>query len=116
MASVKVERRKRIRMRIRNKLGGTATRPRLSIFRSNRGIYCQLIDDASGRTLAQANSREAGINGASKTDQAGAVGALIAERSKQLDIKHIIFDRGGYLYHGRVKALAEGARKGGLTF
>ena len=116
MASVKVERRKRIRMRIRNKVAGTATRPRLSIFRSNRGIYCQLIDDASGTTLAQANSRESGIKGGSKTEQAGAVGELIAERSKQLDIKHIIFDRGGYLYHGRVKALAEGARKGGLTF
>ncbi len=116
MASLKVKRRKTIRMRIRNKLSGTATRPRLSVFRSNKGIYCQLIDDVQGRTLAQANSREAGVTGSSKIEQAEAVGQLIAQRSKDLDIKHIIFDRGGYLYHGRVKALADGARKGGLTF
>ena len=116
MASAKVERRRRIRMRIRNKLVGTATRPRLSVFRSNKGIYCQLIDDMSGRTLAQANSRESGVKGVTKTEAAKAVGQLIAQRSQGLNVKHILFDRGGYLYHGRVKALAEGAREGGMTF
>ena len=116
MASAKVERRKRIRYRIRNKISGTAVRPRLSVYRSNKGIYCQLIDDSSGRTLAQANSLEKEIIQGKKTEQAKAVGKLIAERSKNINIKHIIFDRAGYLYHGRVRALGEGAREGGLTF
>ena len=116
MASAKVNRRKRIRLRIRNKLKGTGTRPRLSVFRSNKGIYCQVIDDTSGRTLAQASTLETAVKQGSKTDQAKAVGKLIAERSKDIKVKHVLFDRGGYLYHGRVKALAEGAREGGLTF
>jgi len=116
MASAKVNRRRRIRLRIRNKLKGTGLRPRLSVFRSNKGMYCQLIDDSSGRTLAQASTQEATVKGSSKTNQAKAVGKLIAERSKDLKVKHVLFDRGGYLYHGRVKALAEGAREGGLAF
>ena len=117
MLSYKEQRRRRIRYRIRNKIKGNASRPRLSIYRSNKSIYCQLIDDSSGTTLAQANSSETASNGGStKTDVAKSVGKLIAERSKKLDIEHVIFDRGGYLYHGRVKSLADGAREGGLIF
>ncbi len=116
MASQKQARRRRIRYRIRNKITGNATRPRLSVYRSNKGIYCQLIDDSTGTTLAQANSREAGGKTGTKTEVAKEVGKLIAERSKKLDIEHVIFDRGGYLYHGRVKSLADGARDGGLIF
>ena len=116
MLSVKETRRKRIRYRIRAKNSGTSLRPRLSVFRSNKGIYCQLIDDVQGITLAQANSGEETTKSANKTEQAKQVGKLMAQRAKTLGFSHVIFDRGGYLYHGRVKALAEGAREAGLTF
>ena len=116
MPSVKSNRRRRIRYRIRNKISGTPSRPRLAVYRSNKGIYCQLIDDVHGQTLAQANSLEAQISGSNKTEQAKAVGKLIAERVNSLNLESIVFDRSGYLYHGRVKALAEGAREAGLQF
>lgn len=104
-------------MRIRNKLRGTADRPRISIFRSNNQIYCQLIDDVNGHTLAAATSRENGVDSkANKTDQARQVGKLLAERAKAVNVATALFDRSGYLYHGRIKALAEGAREGGLQF
>ena len=113
----KVERRRKIRYRIRNKITGTGARPRLSVFRSNKEIYCQLIDDVSGVTLAQASSADdAGTTTGTKTDAAKAVGNVIAEKAKNLNIETVVFDRGGYLYHGRVKALAEGAREKGLKF
>lgn len=109
--------RKRRRRRIRQKVSGTAERPRLSVFRSNRHIYAQLIDDVSGHTLAAASSRALESGGSVKTkDAAGEVGKLIAERAAEQGIEAVAFDRSGYLYHGRVKALAEGAREGGLKF
>lgn len=106
--------RKRIHLRIRKKLRGTAEAPRLSVFRSNRAIYCQLIDDKQGHTLATASSRESAVAAGNKVEQAKAVGKLIAERALAENISNVIFDRGGYLYHGRIKALADGAREGGL--
>ena len=113
----KVERRARIRRGIRAKLEGTASRPRLTVFRSNSNIYAQLIDDLEGRTLAAASSIEAEAGkAANKTEQAAAIGKLIAERAKSANIESVVFDRNGYLYHGRVKALAEAAREGGLKF
>lgn len=116
MPSIKQKRRRTIRYRIRNKISGTQSRPRLSVYRSNKGIYCQLIDDVSGVTLAQANSLEKSVDSkANKTEQAKQVGTLIAERCKASNIDSVVFDRGGYLYHGRVKALAEAAREGGLS-
>jgi large subunit ribosomal protein L18 len=115
MKRTKAQQRKRIHMRIRKKVSGTTERPRLSVFRSNKSIYCQLIDDLKGHTVASASSKEAGTNG-TKIDQAKAVGQLVAERAKAAGIEVVVFDRGGYLYHGRVKALAEGAREGGLQF
>lgn len=111
----KTLRRLRIRRSIRKKIQGTAERPRMSIFRSNRDIYVQLIDDTQGHTIASASSRGAGVDG-NKTDQSKAVGQKIAEVAKAAGIEQVVFDRGGYLYHGRVKALAEGAREGGLKF
>ncbi len=109
--------RKRIHMRVRKKIRGTAERPRLSVFRSNKYIYAQLIDDRAGRTLAAANSTEDAVaKDGNKSDQAAAVGKLLAERAKGQNIEQVVFDRGGYLYHGRVKALADGAREGGLKF
>ncbi len=117
MQLTKANRRKRIHMRIRKDIRGTASRPRLNIFRSNRYIYAQLIDDVAGVTLAQANSYEAAVaNNGNKTEQSAAVGKLLSERAKDAGIETVIFDRGGYLYHGRVKALADGAREGGLKF
>lgn len=117
MKMTKNQKRKRIHMRIRKSIKGTAQRPRLNIFRSNRYIYAQLIDDLQGTTLAQANSYETGIeNSGNKTDQSAATGKLLAERAKAAGIDNVLFDRGGYLYHGRVKALADGAREGGLVF
>ena len=108
-------RRKKIRHRIKKKVVGTAERPRMSIYRSNRDIYVQLIDDVQGVTLAAASSIEAGVaKDANKTEQAKQVGKLIAERAKNEHIEGVVFDRGGYLYLGRVKALADGAREGGL--
>ena len=111
----KAEKKKKIKYRIRKKISGTSARPRLSVFRSNKSIYCQLIDDRSGSTLAQASSKEV-TAGANKTETAKNVGVLIAERAKSLKVDSIVFDRNGYLYHGRVKSLADGAREGGLKF
>jgi len=109
--------RARRRRRIRKKIGGTAERPRLSVYRSNKHIYAQIIDDGSGRTLAQASSRQLGIKGSCKTlEVAKSVGKMLAGSARDAGIEQVAFDRGGYLYHGRVKALAEGAREGGLRF
>lgn len=108
------------RRRIRGKLDGSPERPRLAVFRSLEHIYAQVIDDSSGRTLAAASTLDpdvkARIDGQSKTVQAAAVGELVAERAKARGVDRVVFDRGGFLYHGRVKALAEGARKQGLEF
>jgi len=101
---------------VRSKVRGTAERPRLSVFRSNKAIWAQIIDDSAGRTLASAGSAHVTETGLSKTDQATKVGALIAERAKAAGVERVVFDRGPYLYHGRVKALADGARQGGLEF
>ena len=108
--------RERRRRRIRGKISGTAERPRLAVFRSNTGISAQLIDDQSGRTLAAAGWQDLKSFKGSKTDQAKEVGNLLAENAKAAGVQACVFDRGGYLYHGRVKALAEGAREGGLRF
>jgi large subunit ribosomal protein L18 len=113
MKLTKQQKRKRIQMRVRKKINGTPERPRLSVFRSNKGIYCQIIDDINGTTLAAAATN--GVSG-NKTEQAAAVGKLIAERALAAGINTVVFDRSGYLYHGRVKALADGAREGGLQF
>jgi large subunit ribosomal protein L18 len=112
----KEEQRKRIQYRIRKKVSGTGARPRLSVFRSNKYIYCQLINDDNGHTLCAASSREAGITEGTKSEIAAAVGKLIAQRAQEQNISSVVFDRSGYLYHGRVKALADGAREGGLKF
>jgi large subunit ribosomal protein L18 len=112
----KLKRRKRIQRRVRKKVSGTAARPRLSVFRSNNYIYAQLIDDTAGVTFAQASSFEAAVaQEGTKAEQAAAVGKLIAERAKVAGIEKAVFDRSGYLYHGRVKSLADGAREGGLN-
>ena len=110
------EARLRRHRRVRGKIAGTAERPRLAVFRSNRGIDAQLIDDDAGRTLAAASSGEKQLAKTSRADGPSAVGKLIAERAKAAGIETVVFDRGGYLYHGRVKALADAAREGGLTF
>ncbi len=115
MKRTKPQSRQRIHNRIRKKVNGTGERPRLSVFRSSKSIYCQVINDLTGTTVVSANSREGGISG-NKTEQATAVGKLIAEKAKAAGIDSVVFDRGGYLYHGRVKALADGAREGGLQF
>jgi len=112
MLAKKAKRRKRIRLGIRKKIKGTAERPRLSIFRSNKGIYAQLVDDLAGHTLASASSK--GITG-NKIEQAKSVGEKLAAAAKGAGIDTVVFDRGGYLFHGRVKALADGAREGGLN-
>jgi large subunit ribosomal protein L18 len=109
-------RRLKRRRRVRAKIRGNAERPRISVFRSNRGIFAQLIDDDSGRTLAAVNWTEAELRGLGPMEQAGRAGALLAERAKAAGVEIAVFDRGGYQYHGRVKALADGAREGGLTF
>ncbi|UEG52712.1 50S ribosomal protein L18 [Mucilaginibacter daejeonensis] len=113
----KLSRRDRIKMGIRKRLSGSAERPRLSVFRSNKGIYAQIIDDVTGKTLVSASSasKDFQANG-SKGEQSVAVGKLIAEKAKAAGIEQVVFDRNGYLYHGRVKQLAEGAREGGLNF
>jgi large subunit ribosomal protein L18 len=111
-----LEARRRRHRRVRGKVTGTAERPRLVVFRSNRGIEAQLVDDLNARTLAAASWLHLkGSSGGSKADQATEVGKLLAERAKAAGIETAVFDRAGYLYHGRVKALAEGAREGGLT-
>ncbi len=114
----KVSARQKIRYRIRKKISGSAHKPRLSIFRSNRDIYVQLIDDENGVTLASASSRQSDIAAqkSNKVDQGKLVGAAIARKSGELGIKDVVFDRSGYIYHGRIKAIAEGAREGGLKF
>jgi large subunit ribosomal protein L18 len=109
-------RRLKRRRRVRAKVHGTAERPRIAVFRSNRGIFAQLIDDDAGRTLAAVNWTEADLRGLKPMEQAARAGALISERAKAAGIDTAVFDRGGYRYHGRVKALAEAAREGGLTF
>jgi len=115
--SVLTKRQARMRRhrRVRGKIAGTAERPRLVVFRSNRGISAQLIDDQAGRTLASASWSQVSAAG-SKTDQARAVGKALADAATKAGIESCVFDRAGYLYHGRVKALAEGAREGGLQF
>lgn len=113
MAISKSAKRKKIHLRIRKRIKGNAAKPRLSVFRSNKSIYCQLIDDTTGRTLASASSTES--SDGNKIDQAKAVGKLIADRAKSININNVYFDRSGYIYHGRIKALAEGARENGLT-
>jgi large subunit ribosomal protein L18 len=102
--------------RVRGKVAGTAERPRLVVTRSNRGIVAQLVDDSSGRTLVSASWLQAKSFKGNKTAQAAQVGKLLAENANQKNVKHAVFDRGGYLYHGRVKALADAAREGGLKF
>jgi len=116
MALSKAQRRSKIKRRIRGKIQGTATKPRLSVFRSNKQIYAQIIDDESNTTLASAGSYEKGFDKVSKVEQAKLVGAKISEKAKAAGIESVVFDRNGYIYHGRVKALAEAARENGLKF
>ena len=115
MQFTKAKRRKKIRLGIRKKIKGTANQPRLSIFKSNKVTYCQLIDDENGLTLASASSNQVD-SGGSKSEVAKAVGKLIAEKALGSNIEHVKFDRSGYQFHGRVKSLAEGAREAGLKF
>ena len=116
--SVKTRERSRLkrRRRVRAKVRGTAERPRISVFRSNRGISAQVIDDDAGRTLAAVNWTEAPLRALTPTEQAKEAGKLLAERAKAAGVEDAVFDRGGYQYHGRVQALADGAREGGLIF
>ena len=110
----KPQARLRRRRRVRAKVSGTSERPRISVFRSNRGIFAQLIDDEAGRTLAAVNWTEADLRSLTGAEQAKRAGEVLAERAKAAGVETAVFDRGGYQYHGRVKALAEGAREGGL--
>ncbi len=114
----KVSARKKIRYRIRRKISGSGTKPRLSVFRSNTEIYVQLINDENGTTIAAASSKEKDIvaQKVNKVEKSKLVGAAVARKAKDLGINDVVFDRGGYIYHGRVKAVAEGAREGGLQF
>lgn len=114
MGLSKKEKRQRIHMRIRKRIKGSSDRPRLVVFRSNKAIYCQLIDDINGVTLASASSKD--VKSGNKSEQASEVGKAIADKAKSSNIESVVFDRGGYLYHGRIKALAEGARENGLKF
>ena len=114
--STVLEARRRRHRRIRGKVAGTADRPRLAVSRSNMRIYAQLIDDDRGHTLAAAGSHEAALRDLPKGAAAAEVGKLIAERARAAGVERVVFDRGGYRYHGRVQALADGAREGGLTF
>jgi len=116
MALDKVGRRNKIRRRIRSKISGVSSKPRLSVFRSNKAIYAQLIDDLNGLTLASASSTELKDVKGTKLELSSSVGKLIAEKAIAKGITTIVFDRSGYLYHGRIKALAEGARESGLKF
>jgi large subunit ribosomal protein L18 len=110
------EARARRKRRIRGRISGTTERPRVSVFRSNKAIYAQLVDDAAAATIVAARSAEGDAAGRKKADVAKKVGELLAQRAKDKGIERVVFDRSGYLYHGRVKALAEGAREGGLVF
>ncbi len=112
----KPQRRLRRRRRVRAKIRGSAERPRISVFRSNRGIFAQLVDDDAARTVAAVNWTEAELRSLGRLDQARRAGALMAERAKAAGIERVVFDRGGYQYHGRVRAFAEGAREAGLQF
>jgi large subunit ribosomal protein L18 len=112
----KPQARLRRRRRVRAKIRGTAERPRLSVFRSNRGIGAQLVDDVAGHTVAAVNWTEGDLKGLKAMEQATKAGELLAERAKAAGVESVVFDRGGYRYHGRVKALADGAREGGLKF
>jgi large subunit ribosomal protein L18 len=119
MALTKLKRRKRIKMRIRKHVSGTEERPRMTVFRSNKEMYVQLVDDLNGKTLVAASSLkkdEEKADKINKIEQAKQVGKLIAEKSLEKGITNVVFDRNGYLYHGRVKALADAAREGGLKF
>jgi len=108
--------RKRIHKRIRKKVSGTASKPRIAVYRSNKSIYAQIIDDVNGVTIASANSNDKSIDKkAPKVDQSKAVGKLLADKAKAANIENAKFDRGGYLFHGRVRAVAEGLREGGLN-
>ena len=117
-SKAKTARRQNIRFGIRKKINGTAAKPRLSVFRSNTEIYAQLIDDVSGQTLAAASSKEKSIAAqkTTKAEKSKLVGSAIAAKATELGFTEVVFDRGGYLYHGRVKAVADGAREGGLKF
>jgi len=112
----KPQARQRRHRRVRGKIRGTSERPRLVVSRSNKGISAQLVDDLEGKTLAAASSQQLKSFKGNKKDQAAEVGKLLAQNAKQAEIEVVVFDRGGYLYHGRVKALADAAREGGLTF
>ena len=112
----KPQKRLRRRRRVRARIRGSAERPRLSVYRSNRGVFAQLIDDTSGRTVAAVNWTEPDLRKLTATEQATKAGELLAERGKAAGVETCVFDRGGYQYHGRVKALADGAREGGLAF
>ncbi len=116
MKLTKVQKRKRVHNRIRKTIYGSAARPRLAVFKSNKEIYCQLIDDLKEVTLAAASSLEKSVSGATRVEKSKAVGKLLADRAKAAGIETVVFDRGGFVYHGRVKALAEGARESGLKF
>ena len=114
MTTKKEQRRIKIKFRIRKSVNGTAERPRLSVFRSNKQIYAQVINDLEGKTLASASSL--GLEAMPKIEQAEKVGELVAQKAKEAGVENVVFDRNGYLYHGRVKSLADAARKGGLNF
>ena len=117
MAGIKLSRRERIKRGIRKRLSGSAERPRLSVYRSNKGIYAQIIDDNSGKTLVSASSISKDFSAkGNKSEQSKAVGKAVAEKALAAGIKQVVFDRNGYLYHGRVQSLAEGAREAGLNF
>ena len=116
MSTTTLEARRRRHRRIRGSVVGSAERPRLAVSRSNKRIYAQLVDDDRGHTLAAAGSHESPLRGLAKGEAAGEVGRLLAERAKAAGVERVVFDRGGYKYHGRVKALADGAREGGLEF
>ncbi len=119
MALTRLERRNRIKMRIRKQVSGTNEKPRMSVFRSNKGIYVQLIDDLAGQTLVSVSSKMKEVadkKGVNKTEQAQLVGKLVAAKAIEKGIQTVVFDRNGYLYHGRVKSLADAAREGGLKF
>ena len=110
----KIARRNKIKTRIRGKISGTAERPRMSVFRSNKGIYVQIIDDIAGKTLVASSSK--GLEGGTKTEVAAKVGADVAKKAMEKGITEVVFDRNGYLFHGRVKSLADAAREAGLKF
>jgi large subunit ribosomal protein L18 len=119
-AQERTQARSRVRVRIREKVHGSAERPRLAIFKSGKHIYAQVIDDSSGRTVAQASSLDSDVKAKGKAGanvaMAGRVGELVAHRAKEKGVARVVFDRGGYIYHGKVRALADAARKGGLEF